>query len=503
MEKLLSRRSFLKVAGLAAGAAGLAACKPEVVVETVEKVVKETVLVEGEEKVVEKVVKETVVVEKEVVVEAQPPVTINFWGWPSPVWDDKLAIFKEQEPNITVNTSEIGDAVFGSQKFLTAVAAGTGPDVSIANRHTFMQFAAKGMYMDITPYFDVAGLRRDDYLAVQLEETTWDGVIYGLPIATDTRFLYWNRAYFEEAGLDPNTPPKTYNELAEYTEKLTVYDNNGDVERYGFVPYLYGNSWMWLYGFLNKAPSLSEDKRTILCTDPRWVETLQWLVDFYDSYVGDFELANTFSQGISSAGLGEPFDAGKVAMVADGDWAVARHLRNPDLDWAAAPMPIPPNGEIATWSCGWSLVIPPSAKEPEAGWELMRWWTTEEGWRAEAEAQKKETVRVWQREQIEGVPKFWPALACHLPSLQMLEDEYIPELDQREQDTWAMSLDLLKNHTRGCGTEMGVAALEYWVEMDNAARMALAHEKSPEEALEDCRIKVQQATDEAWEAIEG
>ena len=31
-----------------------------------------------------------------------------------------------------------------------------------------------------------------------------------------------------------------------------------------------------------------------------------------------------------------------------------------------------------------------------------------------------------------------------------------------------MGIDALENWTHGCGTEMGVAALEYWVEMDNA-----------------------------------
>jgi ABC-type glycerol-3-phosphate transport system substrate-binding protein len=468
----------------------------------VEKVVKETVLVEGEEKVVEKVVKETVLVEKEVELEPQPPVTIEFWGWPSLVWDDKVAAFQEQHPNITVNLSEIGDAVFGSQKYLTAVAAGVGPDVAIAGRHTFAQYASRGMFVNVTPYFDLDGFKRSDWLDFAFEESTWDGQLYGMMIDTDVRFLYWNRSHFEEAELDPNKPPTTYAELAEYTERLTQYDSRGEVERYGFVPYLYGNSWTWLYAFARKAPSLSEDKRTVLCDDPLWAETLEWMVDFYDNYVGDFELANTFSQGISAAGLGSPFDAGKVSMVADGNWSVASRLRDPDLDWDAAVMPIPLGGELATWSCAWNLVMPPTVKHPEAGWELMKWWTTEEGWRAEAEAQKAETARVWQREQIEGVPQYWPTLACYLPALEMLEDEFISELGEREQRTWGVQQTLLYNYTRGCGGEMGLAALTYWVEMDNETRMALSHEKSPREAMLDCKEKVQQATDEAWEAID-
>ena len=205
-----------------------------------------------------------------------------------------------------MNPTEIGDIVFGDQKFTTAVAAGTGPDTAMQNRHTFLQFAAKGLYQDVTDRFDASDLNRDDYTPVQLNETVWEGKMYGLPWGTDVRYLYWNKDHFAEVGLDPDQPPTTWAELEEYTDKLNIRDGD-DVVRYGFVPYLYGNSWMWLYGFLAGAPSLSDDKRTILCDDQLWIDTLQWMVSFYDNYVGDFELANSFQQGIQSAAWACPF----------------------------------------------------------------------------------------------------------------------------------------------------------------------------------------------------
>ena len=72
MLKSVSRRDFLRVASLGASGVLLAACAPKVVEVTklVERVVQETVIVEGEVKTIEKVVKETVVVEK--VVEKKP-----------------------------------------------------------------------------------------------------------------------------------------------------------------------------------------------------------------------------------------------------------------------------------------------------------------------------------------------------------------------------------------------------------------------------------------------
>jgi multiple sugar transport system substrate-binding protein len=475
MGRNLSRRDFLVLTGGAMTAAALASCAPAGVAP------------QGE---------------AGGAAPATETVTINVWGSTGLVWEATYEIFSEQHPGISVNNTDAGDLVFGDQKYLTAVAAGTGPDAAFQNRHTFLQFAAKGLYQDITSRFEADGFDRNDFSPVQLAETTWEGNLYGLPWGTDVRYLYWNKDFYTEVGLDPDTPPATWDELDEFSAKLNV--TSGDqYERYGFVPYLFGNSWMWLYGFLNQAPAISDDKRTILCDDVRWIETLQWLVNFYDKNVGDFEIANAFSEGVQSAGLADPFIAGKTAMTAHGNWFVGDLLRSPGVEWAAAPMPIPAGGVQSTWSCGFSYVLAPEAQHPDEGWEFMKWVTGVDGWHARAQATVADVQRTWEREQIEGDPQYWPELACYLPALQMLEDEYVSQLGEREQQTWALSRDALENWTHGCGSEMGVAALEYWVEMDNAARAALSHELTPEAAMLGCKEKVQAATDRAWEAIDG
>ncbi len=355
--------------------------------------------------------------------------------------------------------------------------------------------------MDITSMMEPNGLKRTDFTPVQIEETTWNGKVYGLPMFTDVRYLYWNRKHFQEAGLDPDKAPATWAELEDYSGKLNKKNAKGDPDRFGFVPYLFGNSWMWLYGFLNKAPAISDDKKTIMCDDPRWAEALDWMVKFYDKYVGSFEIANAFSQGVTAAGLGDPFVAGKVSMTASGDWQVGDFLRSPDLDWSCAPMPIPTNGVKSTWSCGYSAVVAPQSKSPDAAFSLVKFLSTEPGWEARAEATKADITRVWQREKISGDPKYWPQQACYLPALKMLEDKYVSQLGDREKKAWALGLDALEHWTHGCGTEMGLAALEYWVEMDNNTRSALSHKVSAQQAMKDCKTKVQEATDRAWQAV--
>jgi ABC-type glycerol-3-phosphate transport system substrate-binding protein len=477
MEKKFSRRQFLAVAGTTAAGAVLAACAPKAPAAT-----------------------EAPQAPKATVPPAEAA-TINMWGWTDLVNTQIVDDFTKAK-NIKVNLSDLGDAVFGDQKFLTAVSAGTGPDVSIQNRHTFMQFSAKKLYKDITQLMPIDGIKKDDFTPVQIAETSWDGKIYGLPMFTDVRYMYWNKKHFSEVGLDPAKPPTTWSELEIVTNKLNIKNAKGEYDRYGFVPYGFGNSWMWLYGFINKAPAISDDKKTILCDDPKWTETLTWMVNFYDKYVGSFELANTFGQAINSAGLGDPFSAGKVSIDASGDWEVGTWMRNPDLEWDCAPMPISQNGEKSTWSCGWSVVMAPSTKHEKEAWELMKWHVLPEGYHSRAEAQKADTLRVWEREKIKGEAKYWPTQACYLPTLKMLEDTYVSQLPELEKKAWALGMDALKNWTHGCGTEMGVAALQYWVEMDNAVKTALAHKASPADALATAKKNVQKATDDAWKAIE-
>lgn len=476
----LSRRDFLRLGGLAAATLGAAACAPAPAPTPEAK-------------------------KEEAAAPTAPPatmaeeVTINVWWWLSEPYQTAVPQFTKTHPNIKVNLSEIGDAVFGDQKYLTAVAAGTGPDASIQNRHTWMQFAARGLYKAVDEYFKRDNYKVADFTPVQLQESQWQGVLYGMPVMTDTRHLFYNKKHFAEAGL--SEPPQTWDQVDAYTAKLTKKDAAGNFQVMGFVPYLVGNSWMWMYGFLNKAPAISSDKRTILCDDERWVYALDWMKSIYDKYLGSFEITSAFSQSFETSAQ-DLFIQQKLAMVVTGDWELNRYSRFPDLDWDMVAMAIPPQGEKSSWSCCWGLVIAPEAKHPDEAWEYLKWQTGVDGWKAIAESDKAQTKKQWEREQIPGEPLYVPPEACYLPAVDMLEKEYVAALPDKQRKAYELGIDCLKNWTHGCGTEMGLAALTYWVEIDNAVRTALAGKMTSAEALKAAKEKVQKATDEAWAAIE-
>src|SRR3546814_16543857 len=64
-----------------------------------------------------------------------------------------------------------------------------------------------------------------------------DGVLYGIPMDLASISMYYRRDFFVEAGLDPDRPPRTWDEVTEMGKALTKTDSNGTVTRAG---------WGWL-----------------------------------------------------------------------------------------------------------------------------------------------------------------------------------------------------------------------------------------------------------------
>ena len=69
---------------------------------------------------------------------------------------------------------------------------------------------------------------------------TVDGTLYSMPFNSSTPILYYNKTAFAEAGLDPEQPPKNFDEIFEFAQKLRIEDENGNVVRYGFGMGNYG-----------------------------------------------------------------------------------------------------------------------------------------------------------------------------------------------------------------------------------------------------------------------
>ena len=86
-------------------------------------------------------------------------------------------------------------------------------------------------------------LPASDFSAVEIEREFFpivqqmkvDGKYYALPTAVRSLALFWNKTLFKEAGLDPDRPPATLDELVDYAKKLTKRSPNGDLLQEGLT----------------------------------------------------------------------------------------------------------------------------------------------------------------------------------------------------------------------------------------------------------------------------
>ena len=272
-------------------------------------------------------------------------------------------------------------------KMLPAVAGGVPPDLSIFDRFLVASYGARGAFLPLDGLVRRDGLRAEDFFSAPWEECFYGGRQFAVPYDTDVRVLYYNRALFREAGLDPDRPPRTWSELRDCSARLTRRRPNGRLDQVGYAP-VYGNlGSLYLYGWQKGGEFLSPDGRTVTLGDPRVVAALQWLSDFVRDYGIDNMMSLQSGFGMDAQ---NPFITGKIAMVVldVGELSTVQRYGK-HLDWAAAPCPYADDGVPATWSGGFSMVIPRGARNVEGAWTFARFILSEPSQRFMATSSNK------------------------------------------------------------------------------------------------------------------
>lgn len=90
---------------------------------------------------------------------------------------------------------------------LRAFATKTNPDLISIDNPDHAAFSARGAFLDLTPYVEKSEqIRMDNYFDGPRSSLTWQGGIYGIPRASNTIALYYNKDMFRAMGLDPDRP---------------------------------------------------------------------------------------------------------------------------------------------------------------------------------------------------------------------------------------------------------------------------------------------------------
>lgn len=132
--------------------------------------------------------------------------------------------FMAENPNVVVRSrSTSTDYVEVFNNALAAAEQGTAPHVIQVEEGLTQIAADTQMFVPISDLATPEQLATlDDFLPQVREYYNVGDDIWGIPWNSSNPVLYYNRGMFEEAGLDPDSPPRTFAEVLEACEAITA-----------------------------------------------------------------------------------------------------------------------------------------------------------------------------------------------------------------------------------------------------------------------------------------
>ena len=220
---------------------------------------------------------------------AAPPVEISLYypvavGGPiTKTIDAMVAEFEKENPDVKLSAVYAGTYQDSLVKALTAFKSGTPPTLAVL------------LSTDLFTLIDEGAIVPIDGLAATAQDKQWIGGFYdsfmqnsqtggktwGIPFQRSTIVMYYNKAMFKEAGLDPEKGPANWDDTVAYAKKLTKLDASGNVTQWGIkIPSTGFPYWIFQGMTTPNDTILMNTAGTQTFFDkPGAVEALQWWVD--------------------------------------------------------------------------------------------------------------------------------------------------------------------------------------------------------------------------------
>ena len=352
-----SRREFLKLSVLGASAALLAACGPAAPQAPASDKVAEPKAAPG-----------------------KAPVEISLWQhlYPplSKAYETLIAEFQATHPNITVNFDAVAADQF-EQKLLTALAAGSGPDIFRMPTWSTAAYVEKGIVQPLDPgALGKAGhaeLMNEYDPPSSVEGWVQDGKLYAIPIELSVMSTWYRIDLLEqELGIAKDKLPKTWDELWDVAARFQQKGSPDQGQRVGFS-YTWNPVWLMHHYspllYQQGGAILGEDGKTVTLDSPEGLKALDLLAEPYRKGGAnkDFAVPQAFENGQQAVTLSGPFLPSAVVAA------------NPDLQYGKnfveGPFPQTKGGKPAGYTWGPASLVPnPKTRHPAETYELIKFF---------------------------------------------------------------------------------------------------------------------------------
>ena len=304
---------------------------------------------------------------------AAEPVQLSFWypvdlgGGLAKVIAGLVGDFNKTHPDIQVTATYTGNYDVTLQKIQASKLAGTLPDVAVTEISSVPVLAALGAAQPIDELIASSGDKKllDRFWPSMLLNCTYGGKVYGVPFQRSTPVMYYNKDAFSEAGLDPERPPVTWDELISVAQKLTTREGERTT-RWGIELPLEAFNWFYYaLTYANGGETLSTDGTKVLWDEPKNIEALQ----FWHDLVNKYKVTPAYTPWNDGP---QEFAAGKTAMVWHSTGSQAFMRQNVKFHWGLGR--IPRNIQFGPPSGGGNMLM--YATDParkKAAWTFITW----------------------------------------------------------------------------------------------------------------------------------
>lgn len=284
----------------------------------------------------------------------------HYWdGTNADTFDAMVDDYNATHEGVVIKTSNVPNADFLT-KLRASATSNTLPDIAIGDLVWVPQINQIGTLANLDLPADVLS----DINPALTAFGTIDGKQVSVPVSANNLGYIYNKTLYSEAGLDPETPPATWEELkadgAEILAKtgkpafelFTQAGDNGEGLTWNFQVNL------WQAG----GEFLTADNGAAAFNTPEGKEALQYWVDLVDS-------------GLSKVGAWGELGKAEVAAANDGSWMVGIWAPDPPFDFGTAKAPYPADGTPATNLGGeQAMVFDNSAETTKAATDFLAWF---------------------------------------------------------------------------------------------------------------------------------
>lgn len=290
------------------------------------------------------------------------------------------AEFESANPDIEIDAVFCGNYNDTLTKLTLALEGGDAPQlVILANGHLLTLLSMDALVcLDDYIAADGGDELINDFYPAYMDSCIYSGSYYAMPFQRSVLAMYYNKDHFAAAGLDPEDPPKTWDELLEFGAKLTTRNEDGSIDHWGVM---IANNSGWAQQSM--CISASPDSGNIFSSDGTEVYFDSEAVRAALQYALDLQAAGASPEGIIDEGMmPSSFIEGAVSMIAVSSGNLTNINNNVEFDYGVCTMPAKATEMGASIAGGGNMFMIRSEgstqEEYDAAWKFMRYMTEPE-----------------------------------------------------------------------------------------------------------------------------